>query len=71
VPVGSSAYPEDPRSPTIMDGALPPKPVQTIQPPSRPAPVLPTVIDMTKDIKRPRAPETKEFELKPKEIPQP
>jgi hypothetical protein len=43
-----------------MDNAVPPKPTQTIQPPSRPAPVLPTIIDMTKDVKRPRAPETKE-----------
>lgn len=71
VHVGSSAYPEDPRTPTIMDNAIPPTPQQTILPPSRPAPVLPTIIDMTKDVKRPRAPETKELMLNPKPVPQP
>lgn len=71
VHVGNSAYPEDPRTPTIMDNVIPPTPQQTIQPPSRPPPVLPTVIDMTKDVKRPRAPETKEIGLNPKAIYQP
>lgn len=71
VHVGSADYPEDPRTPTIMDNAIPPRPTQTIQPPSRPPPVLPTIIDMTKDVKRPRAPETKEVMLSPKDVPQP
>lgn len=71
VHVGQSAYPEDARTPTFMDTVQAPKPVQTPQPPSRPPQVLPTVIDMTKDIKRPRAPETKEIMLTPKDVPQP
>ncbi len=71
VHVGGSAYPEDPRTPTIMDNVVPPRPQQTVQAPSRPPPVLPTIIDMTKDVKRPRAPETKELALTPKPVPQP
>lgn len=54
-----------------MDTRSPPKPTQTVLPPSRPVPVLPTIVDLTKDVKKPRTPETKEVALKPTNIPQP
>lgn len=53
-----------------MDNRTPPKPAQTIQPPSRPVPVLPTIVDLTKDVKKPRTPETKQVPLSPTAIPQ-
>jgi len=71
VRAGTRAWPADPKTPTFMDTRTPPKPAQTVLPPSRPVPVLPTIVDLTKDIKKPRTPETKEFELNPKNIPQP
>lgn len=54
-----------------MDTRSPPKPTQTVNPSTRPVPVLPTVVDLTKDIKRPRTPETKDVPLTPRDIPQP
>lgn len=54
-----------------MDTRQPPKPTQTIPPAGRPAPVLPTIVDLTKDVKKPRTPEKKEVPLTPKNIPQP
>jgi hypothetical protein len=71
VGVGEPDYPEDPRTPTYMDNKTPPKPVQTVLPSARPVPVLPTIVDLTKDVKKPRTPETKELALTPKNVPQP
>ncbi len=63
VHVGEKSYPDDPRGPSWMDKRTPPRPQQTVQPPARPIPTLPTVVDLTKDVRKPRTPETKEIGL--------